>query len=94
MHIILTKLKNIDTHEYSLDQVVIPAMYFQHQSEEFDNTQNYLSHEFKRQTSSVAEASSETTQQASPSRPGPAPKVLTKRTANVTQQVPTKRVKI
>lgn len=78
--------------EYSLDQVVIPAMYFQLQSETFDNTRNYLSHDFKRQ-SRVAAAQPETTQQASQSKPGPAPKVLTKRATNVAQQIPTKRVK-
>lgn len=68
MHIILTKLKNIDMHEYSLDQVNIPRMYFQEQSADFNNKRNYLSQEYKRISTAAA------TQNADTVNAGPAPK--------------------
>lgn len=47
LHILLSKLKNIDMREYELDQIQIPAMYFISQTEEFTNTQDYLSKEYR-----------------------------------------------
>lgn len=70
LHLILTKLKNVDMREYSLDQVNIPRMYFQEQSADFNNKRNYLSQEFKRiSTAEVVEDES-----AGPLNAGPAPK--------------------
>lgn len=66
LHLILTKLKNVDMREYSLDQVNIPRMYFQEQGSDFDNKRNYLSIEYKR-LSTAADADA-------PLNPGPAPK--------------------
>jgi hypothetical protein len=47
LHILLSKLKNIDMREYELDQIQIPAMYFIPQTEEFSNNRDYLSQEFR-----------------------------------------------
>ena len=87
MHIILTKLKNVDMHEYSLDQVNIPRMYFQEQSADFNNKRNYLSQEYKRTTTAVAASNDNET----PLNPGPAPKRAIE--ATTTANDSTKRLK-
>jgi len=52
----LTKIKSIDMREYTLDQVIIPSMYFQEQAVDFANKRNYLSTEFKKvSTTSTAD---------------------------------------
>lgn len=84
MHLILTKLKNIDMHEYSLDQVNIPRMYFQEQSADFNNKRNYLSQEYKRISTVAA------TQNTEAVNAGPAPK---RNTDAVTTHEPAKRTK-
>lgn len=61
------QLKNVDMREYSLDQVNIPRMYFQEQSNDFNNQRNYLSQDFKR-------LSTAPTDNEAPVNPGPAPK--------------------
>ncbi|CRK92889.1 CLUMA_CG006304, isoform A [Clunio marinus] len=70
LHLILTKLKNVDTREYSLDQVNIPRMYFQEQDTNFKNEHNYLSLEFK----SLLTATSTNDSGNATVNAGPAPK--------------------
>jgi sister chromatid cohesion protein PDS5 len=71
LHLLLSKLKNVDMREYSLDQVNIPRMYFQEQSADFNNKRNYLTQEFKR-LSAAASSEAETIAGPAPKRPNDA----------------------
>lgn len=70
LHMLLSKLKSVDTREYSLDQVNIPRMYFQEQPSDFINKTEYLSDEFKAYMQQNLDGDSK----SSNNHAGPAPK--------------------